>query len=79
MGSAPSLQAGSIIGTINASELNSPTLQVQLAPAIIRLSAREQPAAKHFRVIGAPRIIMLVEIDSQCDWNGLPPTMLEEP
>ena len=61
MASAPSLQADSIIGIINASELNGPTLQVRLAPAVLGLSAKEPPAAKHPRVIGAPRIIMLVE------------------
>ena len=49
MASAPSLQADSIIGIMNARELNSPTLQVRLAPAVIGLSAKEPPAAKHPR------------------------------
>ena len=78
MASAPSLQADSIIGIMNARELNSPTLQVRLAPAVIGLSAKEPPATKHPRVIGAPRIIMLVETHNSGIGIGTP-TILREP
>ena len=40
------------------------------------MSAREQPAAKHPRVIGAPRIIMLAGGNSQqCNWNWHSPLL----
>ena len=44
----------------------------------IRLSAKEEPSAKHPRVIGAPRIIMLVETHNSGIGIGTP-TILGEP